>query len=195
MAVVWVIVVVVLILAVAVVLCWPLIQRQRLRRRFGAEYDRAVADHADRRSAERELKDRERRHSQLELRELPAERKRHFADEWAGVQEQFIDNPDEAVHAADRLVTEVMAERGYPTTDYDQQVADLSVEHGGVLDNYRNAHAIALRHDGASTEDMRTALVHYRALFAELLDGNSHDAQRGDKHATGSENHKKDVLP
>ncbi|MEU8901061.1 hypothetical protein [Nocardia sp. NPDC048505] len=170
-----VIIAVIVVLAVLGLLVWPMLRRRRLREKFGPEYDRTLQETEDRKAAERELAERERRHAELDLRELPQERKEQYLTEWAGVQEQFVDHPAEAVVAADQLVTTIMAERGYPTEGYDQQIADLSVEHANTLGHYRTAHEIATRKDdGASTEEMRTAIVHYRELFQDLMNGNSH---------------------
>jgi hypothetical protein len=142
-----------------------------LRRRFGPEYDRAVERHGNRGAAERELMSRRKRHAELELRELdPRQRERH-REEWQAVQEQFVDQPAEAVEQAGRLVTQVMGERGYPTRDFDEQVEHLSVEHARTLDHYRRGHEISERaaRREAGTEELRQAMVHYRALFDELL--------------------------
>ncbi|WP_324191894.1 hypothetical protein [Nocardia brasiliensis] len=170
-----VIVLVVLAAVVIALLVWPMVRRQRLRSRFGPEYDRTVQEHDDRRAAERELAERERRHAELELRTLSDEQKQLYTARWVEVQEQFIDDPAAALLAADRLLTTVMAERGYPTENFDQQVADLSVEHAEPLGRYRAAHEIATRPSGTavSTEDRRTAIVHYRDLFQDLLNGAS----------------------
>ena len=149
-------------------------RRRALRQRFGPEYDRVVESTEDRRAAERELRDRERRHAELELRPLdPASRERYSAS-WEEIQARFVDAPNEAVGEADELVTRLVAERGYPTGDYDDQLAHLSVEHARTLDHYRKAHEINERNSRgeATTEQLRQALVHYRALFADLLGEN-----------------------
>lgn len=164
----------IIIVAVVVVLALfggAELRRRRLRRRFGPEYERTVEAADTRRGAERELADRERRHAELPLRALPADARQRYSTEWYGVQELFVDAPAEAVGDADRLVHAVMADRGYPTNGYEEQVADLSVEHAATLDSYRNAHDISVRAaDGtATTEDLRQAMVHYRALFEDLL--------------------------
>lgn len=165
----------VVIVLTAALLIYFLLQRQRrgdLRRRFGPEYERTVAEHDDRRQAEQELKDREQRVDALDIKELPAESRDDYARQWKQVQEHFVDAPGPAVTEADRLITVVMAARGYPTENYEQRVSDLSVEHATTLDHYRTAHAISRRAAGeeASTEDLRQAITHYRALFEELLD-------------------------
>lgn len=165
---------VVIVLAVVVVTVIAVRARERrnhLRQRFGPEYDRAMEVKDDRKSAERELLRREKRHQKLELKSLPPAVRENYLQKWTYVQEHFVDRPDVAVADADRLVTALMAERGYPTRGYDQQVADLSVEHATTLDHYRRAHEIFEQHGRtqASTEDLRAAMVHYRVLFDDLL--------------------------
>jgi hypothetical protein len=150
-------------------------RRRRLRQRFGPEYDRLVEQGSSRRQAEAELAARERRVRDLDIRPLSAEAQARYAGEWTAVQERFVDAPQDAVAAAQRLVVTVMKERGYPTEDSDQVLADLSVEHARVLDHYRAAYGISQRAaDGsASTEDLRQAMIHYRALFQDLLGAES----------------------
>ncbi|WP_067686045.1 hypothetical protein [Nocardia jejuensis] len=175
-----IIVVLVVIVAAAVIafVMLPQMRSRKLRDTFGTEYDRAVQESDSRREAERELAERKRRHEELPLRELPAEDKRRYEMQWSHVQEQFIDDPAGALNAADQLLTQVMRERGYPTESFDQQVADLSVEHAGPLDRFRAAHGTAQRagRGEVSTEDMRTALVNYRELVLDVL-GNGHSEQ------------------
>ncbi|MFI8962555.1 hypothetical protein ACIGO8_10595 [Streptomyces sp. NPDC053493] len=157
-------------------------RRRRLRERFGPEYERAVDEAGGRRAAEHELDAREKRHASLDIRPLAPELRDRYAREWRGVQEQFVDRPEEAVHDADRLVTTLMRERGYPTDDFDQRIRDLSVEHGRTLGHYRDAHEVdrlASAHR-ATTEQLRGAMVHYRVLFDELLaNGNGNGNQAG----------------
>jgi len=162
-----VIVAVVLLVAAAVVFN----RRRALRQRFGPEYDRVVESADDRRAAERELRDRERRHADLELRPLDPAAHERYTRSWEEIQVRFVDAPYQAVGEADALVTQLIAERGYPTGDYDDQLAHLSVEHARTLDHYRKAHDIHEAHERgeATTEQLRQALVHYRALFADLL--------------------------
>ena len=166
-----VLIVVILIVAAIAAAVWYASRRQALRRRFGPEYDRRLAEADDRQEVERELRERERRHAELELRPLSAESRATYAAAWEEVQVRFVDSPADAVRAGDELVTRLVAERGYPTGDYDEQMAHLSVEHARTLGHYRDAHDINLRNERgeASTEDLRQALVHYRALFADLL--------------------------
>jgi hypothetical protein len=167
-AIVVIAIVVVLLLAVGAVLFF---RRRALRDRFGPEYDRVVSEQDSRSAGERELRDRERRHGELDLRPLDPSSRERYAAAWEEIQVRFIDAPDQAVGKADGLLTELIAERGYPTGEFDQQVANLSVEHAHVLDHYREAHAIhrANEKGQATTEQLRQALVHYRVLFADLL--------------------------
>ncbi len=157
---------------------WVYTRQRSLRRRFGPEYERVVSASGGRYQAEKELRARERHHSQLELRPLSEESRRRYAREWEEIQARFVDSPSDAVRAGDELVTRLVAERGYPTGDLDEQAAGLSVEHAHTLAQYREAHEIAERdtHGEASTEQLRTALVHYRAIFAELLAGSGAEA-------------------
>ncbi|WP_238017751.1 hypothetical protein KZZ52_48915 [Dactylosporangium sp. AC04546] len=150
---------------------WFVTRRRALQQRFGPEYDRAVAEGDSRLAVERELRERERRHATLELRELDPAARTRYAASWEEIQARFLDDPAGAVRDADALVTELIAERGYPTGDYDEQVATLSVEHARTLGHYRDAHEISgLSERGeATTEQLRQAVVHYRTLFASLL--------------------------
>ena len=169
------IIVAVVIIVILVAAVWWYSMRQRsakLQEKFGAEYERTVAEKGDTRKAEDELTDRQKRVSKLEIRPLAADERRGFNDEWLAVQARFVDDPSAAVRDADTLVGRVMEARGYPVGDFEQRAADVSVDHPAVLEHYRDAHAIALRHaqGQASTEDLRQAMVHYRALCAELLE-------------------------
>jgi len=169
-----VLVIVVLIALVAVV-AWFAYQRQRsnrLKERFGSEYERTVGGVGDRRKAEAELESRASRVEQLHIRPLESTERDRFDAEWRTAQARFVDEPAAAVGDADRLVEQVMGARGYPVEDFEQRTALVSVDHGNVVENYRAAHAIAERQqgDGADTEELRQAMVHYRALFSELLE-------------------------
>ncbi|MFJ7272383.1 hypothetical protein ACIQV3_38110 [Streptomyces sp. NPDC099050] len=169
--------IVVIVVAAVVVLAltallWTLSRRRHhLRERFGPEYERTVEEQGDKRSAERDLRAREERHDRLDIKELSPDRRQQYADEWAGVQQQFVDRPEGSVAGADELVTRLMGELGYPTEGYENQLRDLSVEHGRTLEEYRAAHAAKVRSDAgqATTEELRGAMVHYRTLFEELL--------------------------
>lgn len=162
---------IVVVIALAAVAASLFVRRRKLRERFGPEYERTVEDADSRMAGERELRAREKRHDSLEIKPLDRSVKDRYARDWTGVQEDFVDHPEGAVHDADRLVTSLMDERGYPTQDFEQQLKDLSVEHGRTLEHYRAAHEVdelSIRHQ-ATTEQLRGAMVHYRALFQELL--------------------------
>lgn len=164
------ILIIVVVLAVVAFLAMQA-RRRTLRQKFGPEYDRVVAEQDSRSAAERELRERERRHSELTLTPLSDESRARYVSAWEEIQAQFVESPAEAVGAADELVTQLIAERGYPTENYDEQLAHLSVEHARTLGHYRDAHEIHLRNERgeASTEQLRQAVVHYRELFADLL--------------------------
>lgn len=144
---------------------------RRLQQRFGPEYDRTVRTSGDRAAAERELTQRETRVKRMHIEELPAGARERYTEEWRTVQARFVDQPREALTQADRLVENVMRDRGYPVNDFEQRAADISPDHPGVVDNYRIAHGIAARSERGevSTEDLRQAMVHYRTLFDDLL--------------------------
>jgi hypothetical protein len=146
-------------------------RRRKLQQRFGPEYDRVVSETHSHRKADAELAERERRVRDLDIRPLDETARVKYLGEWTAMQERFVDQPEEAVAQAGILVTSVMKDRGYPTEGHDQILADLSVEHANTLDHYRQAHQVSLQAEqgSASTEDLRLAMLHYRALFADLL--------------------------
>jgi FtsZ-interacting cell division protein ZipA len=169
-----IVIVAIAVVALAVV-AWGLFQRartQRLRGRFGPEYERTVRQIGDRRKAEEELEARKKRVEKLTLRTLTPEEHTRFQREWKAAQTRFVDDPKGAVADANRLVKELMQARGYPMADFEQRAADISVDHPRVVSNYRSAREIAERSAAgkASTEDLRQAVIHYRALFEELLE-------------------------
>jgi hypothetical protein len=176
------------VLAIAALVVWAT-QRRRsaeLRQRFGPEYERTVQAARDRIQAEKELRAREERVDALEIRPLEGAARDRYADRWREVQAMFVDDPGSAVDQADTLIGEVMRARGYPVGDFEQRAADISVNHPQVVDHYRTAHSIAVRRssgDGA-TEQLRQAFVHYRALFAELLE--TPDTNGTDRHERGA---------
>ena len=145
---------------------------RRLQDKFGPEYDRTVDQAGDRRTAEADLQDRAEHRQQFDVVPLDPEARTRYLEAWRSTQAQFVDDPVEATREADRLITSVMRDRGYPVDDFEQRAADISVDHPQVVDDYRAAHAIAAANDRseASTEDLRQALVHYRSLFEELLE-------------------------
>jgi hypothetical protein len=167
------IVALVLIAVAAVVIALVVVRHRRkakLQQEFGPEYDRAVREVGPKR-ADAELLAREKRVSRFALRDLTPDEWQSFSSEWRAVQSRFVDDPVASVADADALVDRLMAARGYPMSDFEQRAADISVGHAAVVEHYRAAHAIALRHRAgqSTTDDLRNALIHYRALFTELL--------------------------
>ena len=152
----------------------------RLKQRFGPEYDRVLREEGDPRKAEGVLEFRQKRREKFKVRPLSASDRANFETRWREVQARFVDDPAGAVTVAESLVTDVMQARGYPIGEFEQRAADLSVDYPVIVDNYRAAHSIAVRHGAgqASTEDLRQAMVHYRALFQELLE-ERHSERKG----------------
>jgi hypothetical protein len=154
---------------------WLMNQRNRtehLTERYGPEYQRTLEATGDKREAERELQDREERVKEYEIKPLSAEQRDRYVAKWKETQAEFVDDPSGAIAQADALVQDVMGARGYPMGDFQQRSADVSVDHPHVVEEYRAAHTIAERHatGGVETEDLRQAMVHYRALFDDLLE-------------------------
>ncbi|MGC1871083.1 MAG: hypothetical protein WA700_09010 [Acidobacteriaceae bacterium] len=165
----------VIVLIIIAVVALYLQKRRRttagLRKRFGTEYDRAVLLQGSEHKAEVKLADRETRVENLKIRDLGAAERERFMAEWTSVQSRFVDHPKSAVTEADELVSSLMQARGYPVSDFDQRAADISVNHPRLVECYRSAHGISVRPDSgqASTEELRTAMIHYRTLFDELI--------------------------
>src|ERR1700726_3819606 len=164
------------VILVVAVLVWLYVRKRRsttagLRQKFGPEYDRAVLTHGTGRKAESKLEDREKRVEKLKIRDLDSTEHERFSKQWDSAQSRFVDSPKGAVAEADDLISSVMRARGYPVSDFDQRAADISVDHPRVVENYRSAHDIAFQvgKDSATTEDLRTAMIHYRSLFEELV--------------------------
>jgi hypothetical protein len=160
---------------------------KELRARFGPEYSRTIKETGDRDQAEARLRERQKRVERFKIRALSREDKTRFLASWQGVQAEFVDNPKEAVTHADALLGEVMTARNYPASDFEQRCADLSVDYPMVVQDYRAAHEIAVRHERgeAGTEQLRQAMIHYRALFDELVaEPESAPAQTAHKRAT-----------
>ena len=177
------VIVAIVVAVAAVALAWIYSERRRrehLRTRFGPEYQRAVQDLGNPHKAEAVLQEREKRVASYRIHELTTEERSRFSDDWRGVQAMFVDDPARAVTEADLLVTEAMTARGYPMSDFDRRAEDLTVDHADVVHHYRQAREIASRHSrkSATTEDLRQALVHYRALFADLLEVPHQPARR-----------------
>jgi hypothetical protein len=155
-------------------------KRREMREGFGPEYHRELArSGGDRAKAQKELEARQKRVSSFDLKPLSAEDAQRFSDQWRNTQERFVDDPNAATGDADRLVQEVMQARGYPMADFDQRANDVSVDHPGVVENYRSAHQISQRNERgeANTEDLRQAFVHYRSLFDDLLETEAESAE------------------
>ena len=174
------IVVAVIVVAALVIGVMAVMRRRRLQQRFGPEYDRVVGERDSKLKAESELTERERRVRDLDIRPLTDMARASYAAQWADIQERFVDAPADAVAGSQLLVAAVMTDRGYPTDHQDQVLADLSVEHSDTLDHYRAAEQISASAASgtASTEDLRLAIIHYRALFSDLL-GDPADAGPG----------------
>ena len=174
------IIVIVVLLAVVGVLALRQKRSAQLREGFGPEYDRVVRDRGNQGEAEAELRERRERRRSYDIRPLDADARDRYAERWRKTQADFVDHPASSLAEADVLVAEVMHERGYPVDDFDQQAADVSVDHPEVVEHYREAHSIHVRSakQRASTEDLRQAMVHYRALFSELLEPPSREETR-----------------
>ena len=177
----WVILIVAIVaIIVAGLLAGKVHRTKKLRQQFGPEYDRVIAERGSSMRAEKELEQRAHRVEHFHIRRLTLEESQAFAAEWRATQERFVDDPRAAIAGADRLVQRLMQAKGFPVAgDFEQRAADLSVEHAALVENYRNAHEIALRDSrgSAETEDLRIAMKHYRALFEDLLDQRVSDSR------------------
>jgi hypothetical protein len=166
----------IIVAAALIVIAAILIARERtskhLKQQFGPEYDRAVEQQGNARHAEVILIEREKRVEKFSLRPLTPWDRQRYAEDWAAVQRRFVDDPSNAVNQADTLVNTVLAARGYPVGEAEQQAADISVNYPSLVQNYRSARVVMLRHSQsqASTEDLRLAMVNFRSLFDELLE-------------------------
>lgn len=169
----WVVAVVVVVVVLALVAWVATRSRKRTTalRRFGPEYERAVAQHGDRRAAEDDLLDRARRRDRLDIRPLGDDERSRYIQQWRVVQARFVDQPEAAIGEADALLDEVMRDRGYPVDDFEEKAELVSVDHPHVVENYRAARVVRASSGTrmASTEELRQAVLHYRALFDELL--------------------------
>ena len=165
----WIVVAIVVFAAAIVIAVLSRRQRsQQLRRRFGPEYDRQVRTLKSQSKAEAELSQRERRHHDLHIKPLTPGARDRYLEEWKSVQSRFVDDPQAAIRDADRVLQNVMRDRGYPSDDFITTTKDLSVEHADVLDNYRMAHAISQKNN-ASTEELRRAVIACRSVFDRLV--------------------------
>ncbi len=163
----------VVLVAIALALAlagWARNRRSRdLRERFGAEYERAVEEAGSRQKAERLLSDRVQHRMALQLRELEPAARQRYVTEWRELQRRFVDDPSGAVGQADELVSRLMRDMGYPAGGFEQQVADVSVDHAAAVPSFRRAHELAAARASAATDDLRRAMLHYRELFEALL--------------------------
>jgi len=172
----WIVFGTILVVALLVAAAWVLSQRKKrslkLQQRFGPEYSRTVDEFGGRAKAESELKAREKRVEHLSITPLAPSEAARFSQAWNALQGRFVDNPKGVVAQADQLVRELMLARGYPMGDFERRSADISVDHPAVVETYRAAQAIAVRDQRgeANTEELRKAVVHFHALFDELLE-------------------------
>ena len=175
----WIIIAAAVVLGLVVIGAWFFYRKKqsqklsyKLQERFGPEYDRTVNELGSRTKGESELKAREKRVERLEILPLAPSEAARFTEAWDALQGRFVDNPKGVIVQAEQLVRELMEKRGYPMGDFERRAGDISVDHPDVVANYRSAQAIALRDQKgtADTEELRKAVVHYRALFDELLE-------------------------
>jgi hypothetical protein len=187
---IWIVIAVAAVVVLALVL-WSALRARRtrtLREGFGPEYDRTVAEAPSKREAESDLTERQKRREQLDIRPLDAPTRDRYANEWKKAQERFVDDPADAVEEADRLIQDVMRERGYPVQDFEQRAADVSVDYPQVVEHYREGHRLAEASaaGGDSTEDLRRAMQHYRSLFEELVEPAADAPMAADPAADGA---------
>jgi hypothetical protein len=170
---VWIVIAVAAVVVIGAI-AWYMARERRtrgLQEQFGPEYDRTVEDAPTRREAEAELAERRERRDELDITPLSPTSRERYLRSWEDTQARFVDDPEGAVGEADGLIQDVMRERGYPVDDFERRESDISVDHPDVVENYREAHAISRKtvHGDAETEDLRQAMVHYRALFDALV--------------------------
>jgi hypothetical protein len=176
---VWVLVGVVIVVALVAYFLYRNRRTAALRDTFGDEYDRTVDEAGSRAKAEAALHERQERVAKLEIRPLDERERMEFSRDWRNTKAVFVDSPVEAVHHADRLLSDIMQARGYPMADFDRRYEDLTVDHGEVARHYRDGHDIVMRHGKgqASTEDLRQAMIHFEALFDDLVNEVTGDVQ------------------
>jgi predicted nucleic acid-binding protein len=180
------------VVAVLAFLLWQALDRRRtgrLQKQFGPEYNRALGGAESKRLAEAELQAREERRQRLDIRPISQAARARYIETWRVTQAQFVDDPRGAVRAADSLIQSVMVERGYPVEDFEQRATDVSVDHPQVVENYREGHRLAQAsaNGSDSTEDLRQAMRHYRALFDDLVEPAADDPTGAERDATDTQ--------
>jgi hypothetical protein len=175
-----VVLVIVLVIVFVGYLTYRKIRTGAFRARFGPEYDRALLKHGSSSKTEAKLANRETRVKTLELRNLGANERERFVADWQALQARFVDHPKSAVTEADELISLLLAARGYPKGSFDQRAADISVSYPRVVEDYRQANAIAVRpgRADASTEELRTAMIQFRTIFDELVEAHKPQEKR-----------------
>lgn len=185
LVIILVVLVVLAAIAAAVAVVWRRRRSAHLRERFGPEYDRTVEESADSAAAEKDLRQREKRRAEFTVVPLSSEAAARYRDEWNDIQLRFVDEPSDAVQEADRLVVQIMRDRGYPMDDFDQRAGDVSVDHPQVAHHYRDAHGVAVAQTNgrADTEQLRQAVTSYRALVDALLDHDDAEQRGAQDHS------------
>jgi hypothetical protein len=183
---IWLAIVLAVVIVALALAAWVLMPRrksQQLHETFGPEYDRAMSQYHSQSRAEADLQARQQRVHAMTIRPLTPDERTRFARDWRATQARFVDEPAAATAEADQLIADLMGARGYPVRDFEQRAADISVTYPQVVENYRAAHAssLASARGGASTEDLRAAMIHYRALFDELLGTSATDRAPADR--------------
>lgn len=173
----WIAIAAVVVIVVIALLAWYLSPRNRLKRRFGPEYERTVTRLDDEDAAEAELKQRVERHDSYELRSLSDDERTRYVTQWRELQRLFVKRPADGLLAADDVLTALLADVGYPTDSFEQQAADVSVEHADVVTDYRSGRAVVhdVRHGRAGTEEIRRALLQYRNVFERVAEADVTD--------------------
>ncbi len=194
-----VLIVVVVLLVIALVVAGVLLSKRRrsaqLRDRYGAEYERTLAETGnDPHEAEARLLEREKRHRGLDVRDLRPEERDRFGASWAAIQRDFVDDPVRSLQQADGLVVDIMRTRGYPVDDFERRAQDISVEHPDVVTHYREARSVreATEHGPVDTEQQRHAVTSYRSLVEALL-GSEHRSSDGSSNGSPTDGHRTDV--
>jgi hypothetical protein len=180
----WIVIAAAVALVILALAAWGYAQSRRraaLRGQFGPEYDRTVSEAGSRRKAESELAERERAHASLDIQPLSEDARSRYTEDWQRAEQHFVDDPELAAREADRIVRDVLGERGYPKDDFDKQAAAVSVDHPSVVDRYRHGHDM-VHGNGASaeqrTENLRKAMVDFRAVFVELVESTPETSAR-----------------